>query len=150
MINNPRFPHTCKISRTQTVTTQYYDHLSVAGDGEWQEEGDWEEPDKWKMTPSIESDDPNVDDDDTRTSEIICYDGKCRSYDKDVTSDRGDVLTQRRVLALPIKQDEWSETDVPRKGDKVEVNKGSFNEWGVVIDIRPNNLGTDVLWRYND
>lgn len=118
-INNPRFPHYCRIYR------------EIVGAG-------------------LVADDPDMDEQDMQVEEKTCYEGICRSYDHDTTSDKGDVITQRRMLALPIKQDEWTEATVPKKGDKVEVNKGSFREWGVVIDPRPNNLGTNILWRYND
>lgn len=118
---NPRFPHTCEIYRT-----------ILASGG------------------SV-SDDPDVDEDDgQQTARLVCYSGKCRSYDHDTTSDKGDVITQVRTLALPVKQDEWTRDGVPHKGDWVSVDKGSFTEGGIVIDVRPNNLGTDLLWRYND
>lgn len=120
-INNPRFPHTCKIYRTV-----------VKGNGDV-------------------ADDPNVDEDDAeQTEEVVCYEGRCRSYDHDTTSDRGDVITQVRILALPLKQDEWTRDTVPQKGDLVKVNKISFDESGTIIDVRPNNLGTNIFWRYND
>lgn len=119
-ISNPRFPHVCKIYRTVVAATDV-------------------------------AEDPDVDEGDTeQTSEEVCYEGKCRSYDHDTTSDRGDVITQVRILALPLKQDEWTESTIPHKGDRVEVSKISFKEWGTVIDVRPNNLGTNVLWRYNE
>lgn len=120
-ISNPRFPHTCEIYRTVLVSGG-----SV-------------------------NDDPNVDEDDTeQTQKVVCYSGKCRSYDHDTTSDKGEVITQIRALALPVKQDEWTKDDVPKVGDRVAVDKLSFTEEGFVIDVRPNNLGTDLLWRYND
>lgn len=118
-INNPRFPHQCRIYREV-------------------------------VSPNIVGDDPDIDEDGEQVEETTCYEGRCRSYDHDTTSDKGEVITQRRMLALPVKQDEWTEANAPKKGDKVEVNKGSFKEWGVVIDPRPNNLGTNILWRYND
>jgi transcription antitermination factor NusG len=118
-IKNPRFPHTCKIYRVVTTKARV-------------------------------SDDPNMDEDNTeQTTEKVLYEGKCRSYDHDSTSDKGEVITQVRDLALPVRQDEWTEDNVPKKGDFVEVNKGAFKEWGTVIDPRPNNLGTDILFRYN-
>ena len=79
----------------------------------------------------------------------VLYEGKCRSYDHDTTSDKGEVITALRDLALPMKQDEWTADNAPKKGDFVEVNKGAFKEWGTVIDFRPNNLGTDILFRYD-
>ena len=45
-------------------------------------------------------------------------------------------------------QDEWTEETMPLEGDKVEVIKNGFKEYGQVIDKRPGNLGTHILWKY--
>lgn len=96
------------------------------------------------------SEDPDVDEwDESAAVETEVYGGKCRSYNLNTTSDRGEVITNIRVLALPVKQDEWTADSVPHKDDRVHVDKFAFSEEGVVIDVRPNNLGTDILWRYN-
>lgn len=120
-VKNPRFPHTCRIWRTVVS-------------------------DKIKV-----SDNPDIDEDDAeQTTEAVCYEGKCRSYDHDTTSDKGDVITQLRNLALPLKQDEWTGDTIPQKGDWIEVDRISYKEKGTIIDRRPNNLGTTLLWRLND
>lgn len=135
-IKNPRFPHTCKIYR------------SVVSDSIKDTDVDVDDPNE--DDPNID-DDPNVDEGSKeQTKEIVRYEGKCRSYDHDTTSDKGDVITSVRDLALPLTQEEWTEETVPHKGDWVEVDKLTFKEKGAVIDVRPNNLGTDVLWRLND
>lgn len=118
-LNNPRFPHTCRIYRTMSGSQ-----------------------------PA--SEDPDVDEwDESSATETEVYRGKCRSYNLNTTSDRGEVITNIRVLALPVKQDEWTVDSAPHKDDRVCVDKLAFSEEGVVIDVRPNNLGTDILWRYN-
>ena len=106
---NPRFPHTCVISRR------------------------------------VDDDDPMTDDDMVTT----IYEGECRSFDYHTTNETGDVLTSTRKLSLPTRQDEWDEEHpIPQEGDSVVVDKGSYLEYGIVIDKMPSNLGTHILWRY--
>ena len=78
--------------------------------------------------------------------EETVYDGVCRSYTKNTTSERGEVLTSTRILAIPIKRGEW--VNAPQEGDRVEVVIGSIIEHGRIIDKLPNNFGTDITWRY--
>jgi hypothetical protein len=83
------------------------------------------------------------------TSEVIVlYEGPCRGYNRDTTSDNGGVNASYRNLALPLKQDEWTEQNIPREGDKIELHKFGYTEYGQIIDIRPSNLGTHILWKY--
>lgn len=83
------------------------------------------------------------------TSEVIVlYEGPCRGYNRDTTSDNGDVNASYRYLALPFKQDEWTDETIPREGDKIELQKFGYTEYGQIIDIRPSNLGTHILWKY--
>ena len=79
---------------------------------------------------------------------IVIYDGICRSYDVQTTSDKGDVVVSNRKLALPQKQDEWTEETIPQEGDVIVVNKFGFTEEGIVVDRMPGNLGTHLLWKY--
>ena len=79
---------------------------------------------------------------------VVLFEGVCRSFNRDTVSDNGDVITSYRTLALPLKQDEWTEETMPLEGDKVEVIKNGFKEYGQVIDKRPGNLGTHILWKY--
>ena len=106
-INNPRFPHTCRIVR--------YDNS-----------------------------DPMVDD----TEGIVIYEGECRSDNKAVTSDNGEHNVSYRTLALPLKQDEWTENTIPLEGDRIELQRFGYKEYGIVVDKRPSNLGTHILWKY--
>lgn len=78
---------------------------------------------------------------------VVIYDGECRSFSKTTVSDSGEVITSLRVLSIPTLQSEWTEDTVPREGDIVHVDKGSFTEDGIVVDKEPTNLGTHVLWR---
>ncbi|PTL34599.1 hypothetical protein C7120_08850 [Prevotella sp. oral taxon 376] len=79
---------------------------------------------------------------------IVLYSGSCRGYSKLTTSASGEVISSYRGLALPLKQDEWENDTTPQEGDKVVLNKGSFVEYGEVIDRMPGNLGTHLLWKY--
>lgn len=93
-----------------------------------------------------QSDDPMDDE----NSEIVVYEGKCRAYDKNTTSDKGEVLNSQRGLALPIDREGWIGLGVsPREGDKVEVNRGTHKEYGRVIDVNAANFGgTHLVWKY--
>ena len=108
-VNNPRFPHTCKIVRPL-------------------------------------DEDPMVDESD----EVVIYEGVCRAYDKNTTSDKGDVLNSFRGLALPIDREGWiAEGIVPREGDTVVVDRGTHTETGRVVDVNPANFGgTHLVWKY--
>lgn len=78
----------------------------------------------------------------------VIYDGVCRSFDIHTTSDRGEVITSARKLALPVKQDEWTEETIPQEGDTVVVEKFGYEEEGLIVDRMPGNLGTHLLWKY--
>lgn len=78
----------------------------------------------------------------------ILYEGKCRSDNRDTISDNGEVMVSYRTLALPLKQDEWTEENIPLEGDKIELQRFGYKEYGLVIDKRPSNLGTHIRWKY--
>lgn len=80
--------------------------------------------------------------------DVVIYSGECRSYARDSVSANGEVNTSQRMLSLPLKQNEWECGKIPLEGDKVEVCKGSHKEYGLVVDKRPTNLGTTILWKY--
>lgn len=88
--------------------------------------------------------DPMVDD----TEGVVIYDGECRSDNKAVTSDNGEYNVSYRTLALPLKQDEWTEETIPLEGDRIELQRFGYKEYGIVVDKRPSNLGTHILWKY--
>jgi hypothetical protein len=85
--------------------------------------------------PGSSSDNPFVDVEETQS----IYDGCCRSYTQTKTSTSGDVITSVR---------DWTEEDLPKTGDLVTVTKGVQVEEGVIVDVRPNNFGTDIAWEY--
>lgn len=81
---------------------------------------------------------------------VVIYSGKCRAYDKNTTSDKGEVLNSQRGLALPIDREGWIALGtVPREGDTVEVDRGTHKEYGRVIDVNAANFGgTHLVWKY--
>lgn len=106
---NPRFPHTCIISRR------------------------------------VDDADPMSDD----LKSNVVYEGICRGYDVQTTSDSGDVITSVRKLSIPVIQQQWSlSKPIPREGDMIELDRGSHKEYGRVTDIMSGNLGTHILWKY--
>jgi len=139
-VNNPRFPHTCRILRRPesdpmsdqpgTVTDDPMTDNPMADE----EEQEVEQQNQEQQEPSSEV--------------VVLYEGVCRGYNRDTTSDNGDVNASYRNLALPLKQDEWTEQNIPREGDKIELHKFGYTEYGQIIDIRPSNLGTHILWKY--
>ena len=128
-VNNPRFPHFCRIVR-YGETEPLEDQADMFGD------------------PM--SDDDGLSGGENIPSEKIkvLYEGKCRSDNRDTISDNGDVIASYRTLALPLKQDEWTEETIPQEGDKIELQRFGYKEYGLVIDRRPSNLGTHLLWKY--
>lgn len=140
MSKNPRFPHTCRILRD-------------ADTGPMEDE---------KIIPA---NNPMVDDDENGAgqSEVteqqegteqsgepytVIYEGECRSYNRDTIPDNGAVSASVRMLALPTKQDEWTDETIPREGDRIILQRFGYTEYGEVIDRYPGNLGTHLMWRY--
>lgn len=101
-------------------------------------------PHKCQIIRPVKSNDPMLDED----AGVVLYGGICRGYEKLTTSASGEVVSSYRGLALPLKQDEWEKDNVPQEGDKIVLDKGSFAEYGEVIDRMPGNLGTHLLWKY--
>lgn len=138
-IRNPRFPHRCRIIRyadtepmeDQPDLSEYDPMVDDIGeiDNADQEEG-------------------SVGGTDLPDGATVIYDGICRSDNRDTISDNGDVIASYRTLALPFKQDEWTEKTIPQEGDRIELKRFGYEEYGLVIDIRPSNLGTHILWKY--
>lgn len=140
-IYNPRFPHTCRIIR--------YSNNNPLID-----QSDVEDP----LIDDPMSDDSALDDEETGETEkveldesvsgVVIYEGICRSDNRATTSDNGDYNVSFRTLALPQKQDEWTEETIPLEGDRIELQRFGYKEYGIVVDKRPSNLGTHILWRY--
>ena len=133
-IKNPRFPHFCKIIR-YAATEPMEDQANILNDPMADE-------DTAGGNNAAQSESTREE------STKIVYEGVCRSDNRDTISDNGDVIASYRTLALPLKQDEWTEETIPIEGDKIELQRFGYKEYGLVIDRRPSNLGTHILWKY--
>ena len=134
-IKNPRFPHTCRIIRYGNENPMV-DQVVIDDD---------------PMLDEIEEPTANEQDsEETNQAQggTVIYEGVCRSDNKAVTSDNGEYNVSYRTLALPLKQDEWTEETIPVEGDRIELQRFGYKEYGIVVDKRPSNLGTHILWKY--
>ena len=137
-IENPRYPHTCRILR-YAQTDPMEDQPTELDDDPMADEEE--------TTDGEESGDPASD---IPESVTVIYEGECRAYDKHTTSDRGEVVTSYRGLALPFTREDWEKLGVvPQEGDKVIINRGGYEEYGQVVDKNPSNFGgTHLIWKY--
>lgn len=101
-------------------------------------------PHECQIIRPIKPDDPMSDEEEKK----VLYDGICRGFDKLTTSASGEVISSYRGLALPLKRDDWTNETIPQEGDRIVLSKGSFAEYGEVVDRMPGNLGTHLLWKY--
>ena len=134
-IKNPRFPHTCRIIRYGNENPMV-DQVVIDDD---------------PMLDEIEEPTANEQDsEETNQAQggTVIYEGVCRSDNKAVTLDNGEYNVSYRTLALPLKQDEWTEETIPVEGDRIELQRFGYKEYGIVVDKRPSNLGTHILWKY--
>ena len=145
-VKNPRFPHRCRILR-YAATEPMEDQANVS---EYDPMADDPMADDTDATDGQDQGEGNNDTDEPNLPEgvTVIYEGICRSDNRDTISDNGDVIASYRTLALPQKQDEWTEETVPQEGDKIELQRFGYKEYGLVIDMRPSNLGTHILWKY--
>ena len=127
-IDNPRFPHTCRILR-YAVKEPMEDQANV-------------------LDPLTDDSQEDPNNQESQEDPIVLYEGICRSDNRDTISDNGDVIASYRTLSLPLRQQEWTEETIPREGDKIELQRFGYTEYGAVIDRRPSNLGTHILWKY--
>lgn len=141
-IENPRFPHSCRILR-YAATEPMEDQANVS---------DYDPMADDPMADETEdTNDETLDGEATENENkgyTVVYEGVCRSDNRDTISDNGEVIASYRTLALPLKQDEWTEETIPKEGDKIELQRFGYKEYGLVIDKRPSNLGTHILWKY--
>lgn len=160
--NNPRYPHWCRIIR-KTVEDPLEDEEEItpmpsvrpsSEDDDFDPLGEDED-----SSSSDTSEEPPVEDsseqpDDSDGSDdgqsVVIYEGVCRSYAKNTTSDKGEVIISYRGLALPLTQDDWDALGyAPKEGDEIAVNRGAYTEYGRVIDREPANFGgTHLTWKY--
>ena len=134
-IKNPRFPHTCKIIR--------FTNFEPMAD----EKFDDDDPMRDETEETVATEQKSEESYQVQGGKVI-YEGVCRSDNKAVTSDNGDFNVSYRTLALPLKQDEWTEETIPLEGDRIELQRFGYKEYGIVVDKRPSNLGTHILWKY--
>ena len=112
-----------------------------------------EDADEQQPEDTSAEDSQAEEDSDEGSQTILIYEGRCRSYHINTTSDKGEVIASQRGLALPLNQDGWDELGVvPREGDEVVVFHGSTHkEYGRVIDkniATAEFAGTHLTWRY--
>lgn len=141
-INNPRFPHHCRILR-YAATEPMEDQPNVS---DYDPMADDPLADETDETDGESLDGETAEK--TTQGVTVVYEGACRSDNRDTISDNGEVIASYRTLALPLKQDEWTEETIPMEGDKIELQRFGYKEYGLVIDKRPSNLGTHILWKY--
>lgn len=141
-INNPRFPHRCRILR-YAATEPMEDQANVS---DYDPMADDPMADETEDTQGESLDGEPAEH--TTQGVTVVYEGVCRSDNRDTISDNGEVIASYRTLALPLKQDEWTEETIPMEGDKIELQRFGYKEYGLVIDKRPSNLGTHILWKY--
>lgn len=134
-VTNPRFPHWCRIVR-KTV------------------EDPMEDEDDFSPFEPSQEDSDEAEGGGADTSQVtVIYEGACRSYKVNTTSDKGEIVTSQRGLALPLNQDGWDELGmIPMEGDEVVVIHGTtFKEYGRVVDknvATASYAGTHLVWRY--
>jgi len=151
-VNNPRFPHTCRITRNtdegpmsdeSVVSNPMLDEDPMADSEPTSGTGGDETQDPAQEEPTQEGEE-------VKEGDSVIYEGKCRAYDKHTTSDKGEVITSYRALALPLTRDDWQKLGVvPRAGDIIVVDRGGYTEYGFVLDSNPANFGgTHLIWKY--
>lgn len=142
--NNPRYPHFCRILRKTTDSPMVDEGGFTPIDDDYDPLGSDEQ---------VSSGSESQASDEGSVQTIVVYEGPCRSYEKNTTSDRGDFITSYRGLSIPMMQEDWDKRGViPMEGDEVAVTHGGTNtEYGRVIDRNVATAafaGTHVIWRY--
>ena len=156
-ISNPRYPHWCRIIRKSVddPMDDEEDFSPLESEEDFDPMGsDGDSSDAGEQSDSFVSADDNERKDLEEESQItVIYEGECRSYKINTTSDKGEVVSSERGLALPLNQDAWDELGVvPMEGDEIVVAHGTtFKEYGRVIDKNVSTAsfaGTHLTWRY--
>lgn len=165
---NPRYPHWCRIIRKTSddplEDEEDFSPLDSDGNiGSSENQSDDYDPmgsdddtpvnDNEQQTSSSSEDSTSSEEPDEGTQTTVIYEGECRSYKINTTSDKGEVITSQRGLALPLNQDGWDALGVvPMEGDEIVVVHGTtFKEYGRVIDknvATASFAGTHLVWRY--
>ena len=149
---NPRYPHWCRIIRkTEEDPMVDEDDFTPLQEEEYDPMGGDED----EQHDSVSSDVPSEEETPAEDGQItVIYEGVCRSYKVNTTSDKGELITSQRGLALPMNQDMWdSAGTLPKEGDEVVVVYGSsLKEYGRVVDKNVSTAtysGTHIFWRYS-
>lgn len=165
---NPRYPHWCRIIRKTSddplEDEEDFSPLDSDGNsGSSETQSDDYDPmgsdddtpvnDNEQQTLSSSEETETQEEPVEGTQTTVIYEGECRSYKINTTSDKGEVITSQRGLALPLNQDGWDELGVvPMEGDEIVVVHGTtFKEYGRVIDknvATASFAGTHLVWRY--
>lgn len=155
-MSNPRFPHWCRIIRktTDDPMEDEEDFSLLHSEEEYDPMGG-DDTDEGVATGTGEQNDDSLSAQDPvgGSQTTVIYEGECRSYKINTTSDKGDIITSQRGLALPLNQDGWDARGlVPLEGDEVIVVHGSsFQEYGRIVDksvATASYAGTHLIWRY--
>lgn len=119
--NNPRFPHTCVITRPVANSNPLEDEQEsvVIYEGQCRSFDFHTTDSRGDVITS------------TRKLSLPVRQNEWRTADEDSSSGEG---TGKMLI--------------PLEGDKIIVNKGSHTEYGIVIDKMPSNLGTHLIWRF--
>ena len=169
-VTNPRYPHWCRIIR-KTNDDPLEDEedfspldsdvnasvVSATDDDDYDPLGSDDNTtvtDNEQQQAEEPANEPAADKElvvDSQTT--VIYEGECRSYKINTTSDKGEIITSERGLALPLNQDGWDALGVvPKEGDEIIVVHGTTHkEYGKVIDKNVANAsfaGTHLTWRY--
>ena len=156
-VTNPRFPHWCRIIRktVEDPMEDEEDFSPLESEEDYDPMGsDSDSSDAGEQSDSsVSADDDEGQDPAEDSQTTVIYEGICRSYKINTTSDKGEVVTSERGLALPLNQDAWDGLGVvPMEGDEVIVVHGTtFKEYGRVIDknvATASFAGTHLTWRY--
>ena len=147
--DNPRYPHSCVIWRQTTENPMVdedmeYDPLNddLSSDEPLEEDIPLVKGGvRGETSSEVQKESPEKQ---------IIYQGECRAYDKNTVSDKGEVITSYRGLAIPVTREGWVKLGVcPVEGDSIVVDRGASKEYGTVIDKNPGNFGgTHLIWRY--
>jgi len=159
-VSNPRYPHWCRIVRKTTddplEDEEDFSPLETvsAGDEDYDPlASDISDGEDSQQSGSSDDETHTQDNPDGDSQTTVVYEGICRSYKINTTSDKGKVITSERGLSLPLNQDEWDKLGVvPMEGDEIVVVHGTTHkEYGRVIDKNIANAsfaGTHLTWRY--
>lgn len=152
---NPRFPHWCRITRKIASGPLEEEGGFTALPDDYDPLGDYDEDvDENANEQQNETEETSEEENAGEGTEVkIIYEGECRSYEKNTTSDKGEVINSQRGLSLPVNQSGWDARGVvPQEGDEVVVVHGTTHkEYGRVIDknvATASFAGTHLIWRY--